>query len=114
MKAVRLVVLTTSAEHSRHPTNREDGRQRRVSMSSSRVRLLVLAACGVLLSANLGHATCDPSTDPDKSDIANARAAVAANCDCAGAINHGDYVTCAAKKAKAALTNKRCTGLVKK
>ena len=50
--------------------------------SSSSLSRLVLAALGALLiSTAPGHATCDPSTDPDKSDIANARAAVAANCD---------------------------------
>src|SRR5437899_98633 len=81
--------------------------------SSSSLSRLVLAALGALLiSAGPGQATCDPSTDPDKSDIANARAAVAANCDCAGAATHGAYVSCAAQQADATLQNPSCRGKV--
>src|SRR3989475_9949714 len=83
--------------------------------SSSSLSRLVLAAFGALLiSTGPGQAACDPSTDPDKSDIANARAAVAANCDCAGAASHGAYVSCAAQQANATLVNKSCAGAVKK
>ena len=39
-----------------------------------------------------------PTVEPDRSDVANARAAVAANCDCAGAASRGDYVRCAAQQ----------------
>src|SRR5262249_34150666 len=72
------------------------------------------AVLTVLVGAVASHATCDPSTDPDKSDVANARAVVAAHCDCAGAANHSAYVSCAALQAKATLVNKSCAGAVKK
>src|SRR5713101_1806378 len=59
------------------------------AMVASLTRRFYLAALGVFLAVLMcpvpGYATCDPSTDPDKSDIANARAAVAANCPCTGA-----------------------------
>jgi hypothetical protein len=77
-------------------------------------RLASPAFLAVLLSAVSVHAKCDPTTDPDKTDIANARAAVAANCDCAGATSHGAYVSCAAQQANTVLTNKSCAGFVKK
>ena len=53
----------------------------------------------LLLGASPSYAKCDPTAEPDKSDIATARAAVAANCDCAGATNHGQYVKCAGVQA---------------
>jgi hypothetical protein len=59
-------------------------------------------------------AACDSSTEPDQSDVASARAAVAANCDCAGAASHGVYLRCAAQQANATLVNKSCAGAVKK
>jgi hypothetical protein len=59
-------------------------------------------------------ARCDPTTEPDKSDVANARAAVAANCDCADATSRGEYVRCATQQAEAALLNRGCRGRVKK
>src|SRR5262249_33418474 len=68
----------------------------------------------LLVSAAPGHAKCDPTTDPDKTDIANARDAVAANCDCSNATSHGTYVSCAAQWAKATLQNQSCLGKVKK
>ncbi len=87
-------------------------------MATSAARKFSLAAPAALLALlvipALGRAACDPSTDPDKSDIANARAAVAANCDCTGATSHGAYVSCAAQQANAVLTNKSCAGAVKK
>src|SRR5205809_956380 len=87
-------------------------------MAISVVRKLNLAALAALLTVPLtalpGHATCDPSTDPDRSDIVNARAAVAANCDCAGALSHGAYVSCAAQQANTILSNKSCAGAVRK
>src|SRR5262245_27465527 len=75
-----------------------------------------LAAFALLATAaSPVHAKCDPTTEPNKIDIANARAAVAANCDCAGAtVTHGSYKSCAAHQAKAVLTNKSCAGVVKK
>ena len=59
-------------------------------------------------------ARCDPTVEPDRSDVANARAAVAANCDCAGAASRGDYVRCAAQQAEAVIVNRGCRGRVKK
>ncbi len=86
-----------------------------VPSSARRVHLALLAALlVVLMSAVPSYAKCDPTTDPDKSDIANARAAVAANCDCAGATSHGDYVKCAVQQANKVLVNPSCKGAVKK
>src|SRR2546426_11075622 len=86
-----------------------------VASSARRFHLALLASLlAVLMSAALGYAKCDPSTDPDKSDIANARAAVAANCDCAGALTHGAYVSCAAQQANTVLVNQSCARFVKK
>ena len=73
-----------------------------------------LCLCVVLTAACVARATCDPTTDPDKTDIASARAAVAANCDCAGATSHGAYVSCAVQQANLALVNKSCAGAVKR
>ena len=67
----------------------------------------------LLVSAAPGHAACDPTTDPDKTDIANARAAVAEHCNCTPSVNHGAYVRCAVQQANATLTNKSCAGFVK-
>jgi hypothetical protein len=84
--------------------------------SSARRRSLAapLALLWLVMSAAVGHAKCDPTTEPDKSDIAAARAAIAANCDCAAAQKHGDYVSCAAQQANTVLVNKSCAGTVKK
>jgi hypothetical protein len=75
---------------------------------------VVLAFLPLLASARIGLARCDPSVDPDKSDIAHARAAVAANCDCATASTHGAFVDCAADHAATVLANKRCAGFVRR
>jgi hypothetical protein len=78
-------------------------------------RVAAQAALFVLVaSAVPGHAKCDATTDPDKSDVANARAVVAVNCDCAGASTHGAYVSCAVQQAKPVLVNKSCARSVKK
>jgi len=58
-------------------------------------------------------AACDPS-GADAGDVANARAAVDSNCDCAGATNHGEYVSCAVDQINATLVNKSCRGVVKR
>src|SRR4029453_12499242 len=50
----------------------------------------------------------------DQSDVANARAAVAANCDCASAASRSEYVRCATQQAEATLVNRGCRGRVKK
>src|SRR6058998_2173594 len=87
-------------------------------MAASPARSFRVTAPAALLvlfaSAVPGHAECDPTSDPDKSDIANARAAVAANCDCAGATTHGAYVSCAVQQANSVLVNPSCKGAVKK
>ena len=75
---------------------------------------IILGLVFVLATSRQALAKCDPTTEPDATDVANARAAVAANCDCAGAANHGDYVSCAAEQANANLQNNSCRGLVKK
>jgi hypothetical protein len=74
----------------------------------------IAALLVLLLSAVHGCTACDPTTDPDKTDIANARAVAAAHCNCAGAASHGAYVSCAADQATTVLTNKSCAGFVKK
>jgi len=83
-------------------------------VTSSVPRFSLAALLTVVAGAVPGHARCDPTTDPDMSDIANARAAVAANCDCSSATPHGTYVSCAAQQANTVLTNKSCAGFVKK
>src|SRR5713101_5316838 len=86
-----------------------------VASSARRFHLALRASLlAVLMNTALSYAKCDPSTDPDKSDIANARAAVAANCDCAGALTHGAYVSCATQQANTTLMNKSCAGFIKK
>ena len=86
-----------------------------VVRSARRFRLAGLATIlAVLVSPAPGHSTCDPRTDPDRSDIANARAAVAAACDCAAPTTHHAYVGCAAQQAQTALNNKGCVGFVEK
>jgi len=54
---------------------------------------------------------CDP-TGVDAADIANTQAAIAANCDCAGAADHGDFVVCAVRQAQALLPTRSCRGKV--
>ena len=68
----------------------------------------------LLLAPAAAGAKCDPTVDPDKSDIANARAAVAANCDCALTPSHGAYVSCASQQIDATLVNRSCRGHVKR
>lgn len=75
---------------------------------------VVLALLPLLAGAQPGLARCDPTTEPDRGDVANARAAVATACDCAGAASHRDYVTCAAEEARSTLVNKGCAGVVKR
>lgn len=77
---------------------------------------LVLAACAPLLAAFLATdalAMCDPDSEADSADIAAARAAVAAACDCSAASTHGSYVRCAARTANETLVNRSCSRHVK-
>ena len=76
----------------------------------------VVAVCLVSLVAagRAGFAACDPTQDPDRSDIANARAFVADRCDCDATTSHGAYVKCAVEQASAALQNGSCAGAVKR
>jgi len=67
----------------------------------------------VLGVAPVARATCDPTTDPDKTDIANARAAIAAYCDCATATSHGAYEKCVAQQVSL-LANKSCASALKR
>src|SRR2546422_95051 len=73
--------------------------------------VLALVTGLVTLLARQGAATCDP-TGADAADFTNARAAVAANCNCSPTSPHGVYVSCAADQAKATLVNKNCVGAV--
>ena len=72
------------------------------------------ALLALVMNAVPGRAACNPTTDPDKTDIAHARAAVAANCDCTGASTRSAYVRCAVQQANAVLANKRCAASVKR
>ncbi len=75
--------------------------------------LAVAMAFGLLaLSARSSSARCD-ATGADAADVAAARAAVAAKCDCSGP-NHGQYVRCAADQARLTLVNQQCRGAVVK
>ncbi len=78
----------------------------------------VLIVSGLILgAAQLAVANCD-SDDPDGSKRAQARSDIAMSCDCATAINHGDYVSCVADHTNTEVTNgvipKSCKGAVKK
>ena len=86
-----------------------------VASSVRRFHLALLVAfLALLVRAVPSYAKCDPTADPDKTDIANARAAIATNCDCAGATTHGAYVSCAVQQANLVLVNPSCKGAVKK
>jgi hypothetical protein len=67
----------------------------------------------LLTTARVGLATCNPAVEPDRTDVANARAAVAASCNCAGAASRSAYVRCAITTADAALVNKSCIHAVR-
>jgi hypothetical protein len=81
-------------------------------MKRSIVALSLIVAFAVS-SSSLARAACDPA-GADAVDVANARAAVAANCDCAGATSHGAYVKCAGTQATATLVNAGCASTVKR
>lgn len=68
----------------------------------------LLGGVAIALSAASVRATCDPTTEPDRSDIAAARAAVTANCDCAAMATHRAYVQCASEQIDAVLVNRDC------
>jgi hypothetical protein len=78
-----------------------------------RTAVAFLAGAALVLLSSAAHAKCDP-TGADAADVAAARLAVTTNCDCAGAANHGSYVSCAAKQARTTLINKSCKGAVVK
>jgi hypothetical protein len=66
---------------------------------------------GLVFATPRAYAKCD-ATGADAGDIANARAQVALNCNCAGSTNHGAFVKCATQQAKANLMNQSCMGQV--
>src|SRR5262245_44114695 len=78
------------------------------------MRLLVisLTLASIVGFAPAARAACDPN-GADAGDVAAARAAVATNCNCAGA-SHGAYVSCAAQQVDATLVNHDCRGQVKR
>lgn len=75
---------------------------------------VVIALSFLLATRSVAGATCDPTTEPDKSDIANARAQIATDCACAQVVKHGTYVHCAGVNAANLLANKDCRGEVTK
>jgi hypothetical protein len=81
-------------------------------MRASRI-VSALGCFVVILAAGRAFARCEPAADPDRSDIAAARAAVATNCDCAGAGDHGAYVRCALDQIDAVLVNRDCRRTLK-
>ena len=70
----------------------------------------VLGLAFLVTTTGSSLAMCDP-TGADAADVAAARAAIDANCDCAGS-THGAYVSCAAGQAQATLANQSCRGKV--
>src|SRR5262245_39095389 len=98
----------TESPHASRNSQREEGDMRRFPGLATAVALSV-----VLLWAPRSDAKCD-ATGADAADVAAARAAIAANCDCAGATNHGQYVKCATEQARATLVNQSCRGAVTK
>lgn len=75
--------------------------------------VLSLTLASAMSFASRAQAACD-TAGADAADVAAARAAVAANCDCAGAVSHGAYLSCAGGKASATLVNHGCVGAVKR
>jgi len=72
----------------------------------------VLGLAFLFTTTGSSLAMCDPS-GADAGGIADAQAAIAANCNCAGATNHGAYVSCAAGQAQGTSTlNPSCRGKV--
>jgi cysteine-rich repeat protein len=69
-----------------------------------------LALTLALLARADALAKCNPSVDPDRTDIAEARAAVEGACHCDTATKHGDYVKCSTAVLKATLANQSCRG----
>jgi hypothetical protein len=76
--------------------------------------LFILSAFLLVAAPSAARAACDPAAEPDRSDIANARAIVSATCDCVEAERRGDFVRCAVETASAALTNQSCVSAVKR
>jgi len=86
-----------------------------ISMTNPRFAASAFAALflTMLVGASTAYA-CDPTAEPDKSDIASARALIAANCDCTGATRRADYVRCAKEQAAVALANRSCLSSVRR
>ena len=73
----------------------------------------MLGGLAMALSAASVWADCDPTAEPDRSDIAAARRAVAANCDCEAMATHVAYVRCAVDQIDGVLVNRDCRRHVK-
>src|SRR5262245_1491324 len=95
------------------PMRRETAPREEATMRRSPGLATAVAVSLVLLWAPRSDAKCDPA-GADAADVAAAHAAVAANCDCAGAANHGQYVKCVTEQARATLGNPSCRGAVTK
>lgn len=79
-----------------------------------RIVAALLGSTLALAAAPASWAICDPTTESDQADLAAARAAVEANCDCAGATSHGNYVQCAAAQIDVTLVKRSCRGRAKR
>jgi hypothetical protein len=73
-----------------------------------------LLGLSLVLTATAASARCDPTTDPDRSDIANARAAADAVCAGSCTLLGGGYARCAEFQIDAVLVNRGCRSRVKK
>ncbi|HYC55700.1 MAG TPA: DUF6351 family protein [Candidatus Binatia bacterium] len=76
--------------------------------------LAMIAALVALLSASSSALACQPTSEPDSSDIAAARAAVASACECSDTTRRRDYLRCANEQARAWLANDSCLPFVKR
>ncbi|HEV7735309.1 MAG TPA: hypothetical protein VGR62_24265 [Candidatus Binatia bacterium] len=72
--------------------------------------MAALAAMLLVLASSV-HAACDPAA-ADAPDVATARGAIAANCDCATATSPATYKRCAKDTARATLANLGCLSTV--
>ena len=82
----------------------------------TRARRTALALAIPLLTARLAAASCTSRHCPDQAAIDAVRAQIGATCNCEGAKNHGEYVSCArgviSAKVKDHTLAKSCKGAV--
>src|SRR5689334_5468968 len=73
---------------------------------------VALAIAVAFMGRASGFARCNPTRDPDQTDIVTVRATVEGTCGCLAATSHGAYVHCVAHAAKGLLHNRKCLGAV--